>query len=61
MLFTEGEDREYERLMQEKPGFGRDKPPVFRATKRRRDCPYCLYYSEKDKKCGLEKCTVFEE
>ena len=28
MLFTEGKDRKYERMMQEKPGFQRDRRRV---------------------------------
>ena len=55
MLFTEGKTQEYERLMQERPCFDRraDK------TRKKRDCPHCLYYDKKMKKCGFERCIVF--
>ena len=56
MLFTEGKTQEYERLMQERPCFDRrvDK------TRKKRDCPHCLYYDKKTKKCGSERCIVFD-
>ena len=46
MLFTEGKDRNYERMMQEKPGFQRDRRRVVSPNARQRDCPHCLYYNE---------------
>ncbi len=55
MLFTEGKDREYERIMQVQPGFNRSV-----LTKEERECKYCLYYDTKKRKCSLEKCVVFE-
>lgn len=57
MLFTEGKRREYERIMQEKPGF--DHRPV--KTMKERDCKHCLYYDESCRKCSQEKCVVFED
>lgn len=60
MLFTEGKNRNYERMMQEKPRFHRSKGVSF-PNHRQRDCPHCLYYDEAIKKCGLEKCIVFQE
>ena len=60
MLFTEGKHREYERLMQEKPGENRKRKRIFFATAENRDCPYCLYYMSKKKRCLYDKCIVFE-
>ncbi len=58
MLFTEGkEEREYERMMQQKPCFDKRKQQM----EKQRDCPHCLYFNEKKKCCGLEECTVFKE
>ncbi len=59
MLFTEGKHRKYERMMREKPrapGRSKSEAMLFKE----RDCPHCLYYSNKEGKCGLEKCVVFE-
>lgn len=61
MLFTEGKDRNYERLMQEKPGFQRDRRRMVFPNARQRDCPHCLYYNEMLKKCGFETCIVFKK
>lgn len=61
MLFTEGKDRKYERMMQEKPGFQRDRRRVVSPNARQRDCPHCLYYNETLKKCGLATCVVFKK
>lgn len=62
MLFTKGKHREYERLMQEKPNFGHGKrKPIVFATAENKDCPYCLYFDEKSKKCGMPNCIVFDE
>ena len=61
MLFTEGKDRNYERLMQEKPGFQRDRRRMVSPNARQRDCPHCLYYNETLKKCGLATCVVFKK
>ena len=68
--FTKGKHKEYERLMQEKPGhdgkgqIGRriqkDKTIQF-ATAENKDCPYCLYYDEKKKMCSIPNCIVFDE
>ena len=61
MLFTEGKDRNYERMMQEKPGFQRDRRRMVSPNARQRDCPHCLYYNETLKKCGLATCVVFKK
>ena len=69
MLFTKGKHRQYESLMQEKPGFDKrhtghkilkDKTIQFE-TAENKDCPYCLYYAEKKKKCRMPNCIVFDE
>ena len=54
MLFTEGKDRKYERMMQEKPGFQRDRRRVVSPNARQRDCPHCLYYNETLKSAVLQ-------
>ena len=63
MLFTSGQDRKTERLMLQKPNFNKQgrRKPIFFPDKYHRDCPYCLYFLKRGKKCGLEKCTVFED
>lgn len=50
MYFTEGKDREYERMMRQIPGFDREGGDG--------DCPYCLHYHEKKKKCRLKRCAI---
>lgn len=62
MLFTQGKDREYECLMQQKPNFeyGNKKRIKF-ATAEDKDCPYCLYFNDKTKKCDMPNCIVFDE
>ena len=59
MLFTEGTDRNYERMMQGKPGFQRNRRRTVLPNAKQRDCPHCLYYNETLKKCNLETCIVF--
>jgi len=63
MLFTEGEDREYERMMKEVPKHYRE--PIKQQSpvdlEDERDCPYCLYYENKGKRCKYEHCIVFAE
>ena len=54
MLFTEGKDRNYERMMQEKPGFQRDRRRMVSPNARQRDCPHCLYYNETLKSAVLQ-------
>lgn len=63
MLFTQGKSREYERMMNEKPGVERKtkKKKIFFATAENKDCPYCLYYTSKGKRCKYDKCIVFPE
>lgn len=50
MYFTEGKYREYERMMKQIPGFDREE--------KKRDCPSCLYYNKKAKKCRLKRCVI---
>jgi hypothetical protein len=57
MYFTEGQLREYERMMQEKPGY--DRRPI--KTVKERDCKNCLYFDERCHKCSKEKCTLFDD
>ena len=59
MLFTEGKDRNYERMMQGKPGFQRNRRRTVLPNAKQRDCPHSLYYNETLKKCNLETCIVF--
>ena len=61
MLFTEGKDRNYERMMQEKPGFQRDRRRLVSPNAGQRVCSNCLYYYETLKKCRLATCVVFEK
>lgn len=62
MLFTEGQDREYERMMREIPGHHREvikiKVPV--ATKDNKDCMHCLYYLKNGKRHKCVQCIVFK-
>lgn len=53
--FTEGATQEFEREMQITPGF--TKLP---RTQKERDCPHCLYWDEKKKRCKENTCIVFE-
>lgn len=47
MLFTEGKHRKYERMMRETPRApGRSKREAM--LFKERDCPHCLYYSNKE-------------
>ena len=55
MHFTEGELRQYERLMQEKPGFNHRSIK----TMRERECKKCLHFDENSHKCRKEKCPIF--
>lgn len=58
MLFTEGKDLEYERLMQQKPGFDR-KPNMTGSPKGKRGCLRCLHWDEQVEKCGIATCLYF--
>lgn len=57
MYFTEGKDLEYEKMMREMPGFNRGeiKP------KEKVQCPSCLYYNKKKKKCPHKACLIPED
>lgn len=57
MYFTEGQLREYERMMQEKPGYNRR--PI--KTVKERDCKHCKFFDEHSHKCSKEKCTLFDD
>lgn len=57
MIFTEGKHRFFERLMQQKPDFDRHRV----LTMKERDCKHCLYYDELLRKCGKERCVVFDD
>ena len=57
MIFTEGNHRFFERLMQEKPNF--DQHPT--RTPKERDCKRCEYYDERKKKCTQSKCIVLDD
>lgn len=56
MHFTEGHLREYERMMQEKPGY--DRNPI--KTVKKRDCKHCLHFDEHCLKCSKKKCGLFD-
>lgn len=58
MHFTEGKDLEYERLMQQKPGFDRQ-PNKFAAPRGKRGCPRCLHWDAQAEKCGIVTCLYF--
>lgn len=57
MHFTEGQLREYECMMQERPGY--DRRPI--KTMKERDCKHCLNFDERYCKCSKEKCTLFDD
>ena len=57
MYFTEGKLIEYERIMQENPGF--DHRLI--KTMKESDCKHCLYFDEHLHKCSKEKCIVFND
>ena len=63
MLFTDGKDREYERMMREIPHHHREtiKIQTSTETKKDRDCPHCLYYMTKGKRCRYNYCIVFSK
>jgi len=54
MYFTEGQLREYERMMQEKPGY--DRRPI--KSMKERDCKPCPHFDEHCRKRGKEKCAL---
>lgn len=57
MHFTEGHLREYERLMQEKPGYDRK----YIKTMKERECKHCPYFHKGFNKCSREKCALFDD
>jgi hypothetical protein len=56
MHFTEGQLRQYERIMQEKPGYDRRSIN----TQKERDCKHCLYFDQRSRKCSKKRCTLFD-
>ena len=60
MLFTKGKLRSTERIMMERPGVERKRQKVFFATADNKDCPHCLYYAAKERRCKYDHCVVFE-
>lgn len=57
MYFTEGRLRQYEHIMQQKPGFYRESVK----TMKERGCLHCRYFDRGSQKCTMEKCMLFEE
>jgi hypothetical protein len=57
MYFTEGQLLEYERMMQEKPGYNRR---VIK-TMKERDCRNCKHFDESCNKCSKDKCDIFDD
>jgi len=57
MYFTEGQLREYERMMQEKPGYKRR---VIK-TMKERDCRNCKHFDESCNKCNKDQCDIFDD
>ena len=57
MHFTEGPLREYERMMQEKPGY--DRRPI--KSMKERDCKHCPHFNEHCRKCSKERCGIFDD
>jgi len=57
MHFTEGPLLEYERMMQEKPGYNRR---LIKSMKER-DCKHCLHFDEHYRKCSKERCAIFDD
>ncbi len=57
MHFTEGQLREYERMMQEKPGHHRRHIK----TMKERDCKHCPDFDKSCNKCSKEKCDIFDD
>lgn len=57
MHFTEGPLRQYERMMQEKPGH--DHKPIKPVKKR--DCMHCLHSDKHYRRCSKEKCILLED
>lgn len=61
MLFTQGKHRKIERMMIQRPGIEHKRKKIFFATAENKDCPYCLYYENKEKRCKYDHCIVFPE
>lgn len=59
MLFTEGRDREYERMMTEVPKERHNVKKTQTVLEIIRDCQHCMYYKSKEKRCKFNRCIVF--
>jgi hypothetical protein len=57
MHFTEGPLREYERMMQEKPGY--DRRPI--KSIKERDFKSCSHFDEHCRKCSKETSAQFDD
>ncbi|MFZ5944005.1 MAG: hypothetical protein ACOYVD_07835 [Bacillota bacterium] len=57
MYFTEGQLREYERTMQEKPIH--DRRPI--KSLKELDCKNYLKFDKHCRKCSKEKCTLLDD
>ena len=65
MLFTEGKLRIFENMMKEIPKTTKNEElkesnDLSELTIKERDCPYCLHFDSKRKKCDQKKCVVFD-
>ncbi|WP_415535883.1 hypothetical protein [Dehalobacter sp. 4CP] len=57
MYFTEGQLREYERIMQEKPGY--DRKPFKKPEQK--DCRLCPKCDKRSDKSGKERHALFRD
>jgi hypothetical protein len=57
MHFTEGQLREYEHMMQEKPGHHHRHIK----TMKERGCKDCPDFDKSRNKCSKEKCHIFDD
>jgi hypothetical protein len=57
MHFTEGQLREYEHMMQEKPGHHHRHIK----TMKERGCKDCPVFDKSRNKCSKEKCHIFDD
>ncbi len=61
MLFTEGTDRHFERMMTGKPGWDNGYERRQEETIARRDCTHCLHYINKTDICKHDICPYYED
>jgi len=57
MYFTEGQLREYERMMQEKPGYNQRTVKMMKE----RDCKHCPNFNDYCNKCSKKKCDIYDD